>query len=108
MQVVTTVFDVARGRKSFIEKYWGYGLLAAIAAAWWIVDDKGKVAPLLIAASVLTIIYFLSECLGPVEPKDAKEHAEITLKAFSSVATRSVSTSGRTLLAGWGGSGGVG
>lgn len=59
MQVVTTVFDVARGRKSFIEKYWGYGLLAAIAAAWWIVDDKGKVAPLLIAASVLTIIYFL-------------------------------------------------
>lgn len=53
------VADVARKRKSFLEKYWGYGVLVALAAGWWLAEDKGKIAPLLIAGSVLAIIYFL-------------------------------------------------
>lgn len=42
-----------------MEKYWGYGVLVALAAGWWLAEDKGKIAPLLIAGSVLAIIYFL-------------------------------------------------
>lgn len=53
------VADVARDRKSFIEKYWGYGVLGALVWGWWVAEDRGKVAPLLIAGSVVAIIYFL-------------------------------------------------
>ncbi|GAA1520694.1 hypothetical protein GCM10009677_62310 [Sphaerisporangium rubeum] len=45
--------------KGFIAKYWGYALLLGLMAAWWLVDDKVKVAPFIIAGSLLAIYYFL-------------------------------------------------
>ncbi|MFI0421024.1 hypothetical protein [Spongiactinospora sp. 9N601] len=50
---------MARRKQNLIEKYWGYAVLAAVAWGWWVADDKGEVAPLLIAGSLLAIIYFL-------------------------------------------------
>jgi len=56
---VRYVAGVARRRKSFLEKYWGYGVLVAIILGWWFAEDKGKIAPLLIVGSLLAIFYFL-------------------------------------------------
>ncbi|WP_433351481.1 hypothetical protein ACQP25_00250 [Microtetraspora malaysiensis] len=46
-------------KKGFAEKYWGYVLLIGLMVAWWVVDDRGKLAPFLILGSVLAIYYFL-------------------------------------------------
>jgi hypothetical protein len=50
---------MAQRKKHFIEKYWGYAVLVALIWGWWAADDRGKVAPLLIFGSLLTIAYFL-------------------------------------------------
>ncbi|GLW20682.1 hypothetical protein [Microbispora triticiradicis] len=67
-QLTSTLFAItevlylapmARGKQGFFGKYWGYAVFAAVAWGWWAADDKGKIAPLLIAGSLLAIIYFL-------------------------------------------------
>jgi hypothetical protein len=50
---------MARGKQGLLGRYWGYAVLAAVAWGWWAADDKGKIAPLLIAGSLLAIVYFL-------------------------------------------------
>jgi hypothetical protein len=50
---------MARGRRTFIGKYWGYVVLVGLVWGWWAADDRGKIAPLLIGASFLAVVYFL-------------------------------------------------
>lgn len=50
---------MAKRKKGFLDKYWGYGVLALLIWGWWVAEDKGKVAPLLILASLLAIVYFV-------------------------------------------------
>lgn len=50
---------MAKRKRGLLEKYWGYVVLVALAWGWWMADDKGKIAPFLVAGSLLAIIYFL-------------------------------------------------
>ncbi|WP_157246259.1 hypothetical protein [Nonomuraea typhae] len=50
---------MARKGQGFFGKYWGYAVLVALAAGWLLVEDKGKIAPLLIAGSLMALVYFL-------------------------------------------------
>ena len=50
---------MARGNRAFLGKYWGYAVLIATGWAWWAHDDKSKIAPLLIAGSLASVVYFL-------------------------------------------------
>lgn len=50
---------MVRRKQGFIGKYWGYCVLAAVAGGWWVADDRGRIAPLLIAGSLFALVYFL-------------------------------------------------
>lgn len=43
----------------FLNNYWGYVVIGVALLVWWMADDRARMAPLVLIASVISLFYFL-------------------------------------------------